>query len=106
LGTVLLVNKLAYLTHLTSAESITDREVQVLLGNQPQLDGLLFNCCDALHSDTPAYLVANCNKLRYLSLRRFTRLTDGLLEDIVSALIRLEHLDLSKSGCMQASATS
>jgi hypothetical protein len=25
LGTMLLVNKLAYLTHLTSAESITDR---------------------------------------------------------------------------------
>ncbi len=78
----------------------------MLLGDQPQLDGLLFNCCDALHSDTPAYLLTHCSKLRYLSLRRFTRLTDGLLEDIVSALVRLEYLNLSKDGLMQASATN
>jgi hypothetical protein len=79
MGTMLLVNKLAYLTHLTSAESITDREVQVLLGDQPQLDGLYFNCCDALHSDTAAHLVSSCSKRKCLSLRRFARLTDGLL---------------------------
>lgn len=101
---MLLVNKLAYLTHLTSAESITDREVQVLLGDQPQLDGLLFNCCDALHSDTTAFLQANCPKLTLLSLRRFTRLTDALLEDLVSSLVRLEYLDLSTSFPMQVSA--
>lgn len=103
---MLLVNKLAYLTHLTSAESISDREVQVLLGGQPQLDGLLFNCCDALHSDTPAYLLAHCPKLKALSLRRFARLTDGLLEDLVSALVRLERLDLSTPPATQPSATS
>jgi hypothetical protein len=80
--------------------------VQVLLGEQPQLDGLLFNCCDALHADTPAYLLANCTKLKRLSLRRFTRLTDGLLEDIVSSLVRLEHLDLSRPASIQPSATS
>jgi hypothetical protein len=43
LGTLLYVNKLAYLTHLTNADSISDREVQILLGEQPQLDGLIFS---------------------------------------------------------------
>lgn len=102
-GTILLVNKLAYLTHLTSAESITDREVHVLLGDQPHLDGLLFNCCDALHADTLTFLQNKCPKLTRLSLRRFTRLTDALLEDLVSSLVRLEQLDLSTYFSMKVS---
>jgi hypothetical protein len=40
---MLFVNKLAYLTHITNAESITDREVQILLGDQPAIDGLYFS---------------------------------------------------------------
>lgn len=43
LGTSLFLNKLSYLTHLTNAESITDREVQILLGEQPSIDGLYFS---------------------------------------------------------------
>ena len=31
-GVVLFVNKLAYLTHLTTVDAISDREVEVLLG--------------------------------------------------------------------------
>lgn len=40
MGTVLFMNKLAYLTHLTTVDSISDREVEILLGEQPLLDGL------------------------------------------------------------------
>lgn len=52
------------------------------------------------------YIVAHCPKLKRLSLRRFLNLTDGLLADIVSQLVRLEYLNLSNPRPTQASATS
>lgn len=49
----LFINKLAYLTHLTSAEYITDREVAVLLGDgKSSINGLFFCCCEDLNENT------------------------------------------------------
>lgn len=45
-------------------------------------------------------------KLKRLSLRRFVSLTDVLVGDLVSRLVRLEYLDLSTHGVTQASAAS
>ena len=49
------------------------------------------------------YLIRKCLKLRRLGLRRFVNLTDSLVGDIVSNMIRLDYLDLSTYGVMKAS---
>lgn len=60
---MLFVNKLAYLTHLTNAENITDREVEILLGDQPTIDGLYFS-----KSEVMQVAARNCTAIRWATL--------------------------------------
>lgn len=54
------------------------------------------DCCEELHSDTVGYIITHCQRLKRLCFRRFLNLTDSLVADVVSKLIKLEYLNLSK----------
>ena len=70
---MLFVNKLTYLTLLTNAENITDREVEILLGDQPTIDGLYFS-----KSQVMQVAARSCTVIQWaISLRTVRSLRDS-----------------------------
>jgi hypothetical protein len=90
IGIDLFINKLAYLTQLTTAEYITDREVSVLLGDgKKSINGLFFCCCEELNQQTIELVTREINCLKRLKLSKFIRLNDTHVGELVRQFMDL-----------------
>lgn len=62
------------------------------------------DCCEELHSDTIQFLVKRCNKLKRLGLKRFVKLNDSLVGDLVAAIPSLQYIEISICVFIEVSA--